>query len=74
MRYTIENLKNMTKEERIKVVKDPEFRKKLFEERYHYSFVGCTKNLEGEEILSLLDDDIFTSWLTEKWIPSIIIE
>ena len=66
MRYTIENLKNMTKEERIKVVKDPEFRKKLFEERYHYSFVGCTKNLEGEEILSLLDDDIIPYLESDK--------
>ena len=25
-------------------------------------------------IESLIDDDIFTGWLTEKWIPSIIIE
>ena len=37
---------------------------------------GETEIYEAAGIIieSLIDDDIFTEWLTEKWIPSIIIE
>lgn len=51
-------LKTLNKKDKELYLKDENFRKRLLENSGHYPFVWLVQDLEGEEILNLLDDNM----------------
>ena len=53
-----EYVKKMPREIKELYLKNIDFRKRLFTSEGHYPFVWLVQELEGDELLYLLDDDL----------------